>query len=79
MDLKVAIKDCPCGVVHEMAAGTKIRLDRVTAGLDPLLQVTLASGSWLVPRVYIACHGIAASELPEIAARYGFERAGSPS
>jgi hypothetical protein len=77
VDLKVAIKDCPCGVVHEMAAEKKIRFDQVTYGKDLALPVTISSGTWLVPRIYIACHGIKASELAEVAARYGFEQAES--
>ena len=29
---------------------------------------------WFVPRVYIACHGLKAGELPELAGRYRFEK-----
>jgi len=31
-------------------------------------------GNWRVPRVFIACHGLKAADLPAVAARYGFER-----
>jgi hypothetical protein len=30
-------------------------------------------GSWRVPRLFIACHGLKATDLPQLAAVYGWE------
>ena len=60
---------CPCGEVHELPAPVRA----VTAGLSPLVRVFVPdAGCWLVPRIYIAVHGLKAGELPDLAERYGF-------
>jgi len=58
-----------------MAAQAAAAFRSVTAGLDLAVAVRTPDGCWLVPRLYIACHGLKAAELPELAGRYGFERA----
>jgi hypothetical protein len=54
---------CPCGRSHRLSAevGELIR----TAG--PLALVTTPDGSWQVPRVWIAVHGLKPHELPALA------------
>lgn len=65
---------CPCGEVHELSASVRAGYESVTAGLPPSVPVAVPGvGRWLVPRIYIAVHGIKAQELPELAERYGFE------
>lgn len=44
--------------------------------LGPDTPVTTPSGTWMVPRHYIALHGIRGSTLAEIAAQYGFKKIG---
>jgi hypothetical protein len=75
MGRKVSVIGCPCGASHQMDARTKAEYDKVTAGIDPLITVTTGAGSWRVPRIFIACHGVKASELAEVAEQYGFDRA----
>jgi hypothetical protein len=36
--------------------------------------VDTPDGRFAVPRIFIACHGLKAADLPALAARYGFER-----
>jgi hypothetical protein len=71
----VSVLGCPCGTMHSMDAKTKRDYDAVTADVDPLITVTTGAGSWRVPRIFIACHGVKADEMADVAERYGFERA----
>lgn len=65
---------CPCGEVHELPAAVRTGYESVTAGLASSVPVKVpGTGCWLVPRIYIAVHGLKARELPELAERYGFE------
>ena len=74
--MSVLIENCPCGTVHPMSDGAFMKLAAVTAGQPATIRVGAPGvGMWLVPRVYIVCHGLKADELPELAGRYGFERA----
>lgn len=75
MGRMVSVIGCPCGDSHPMDARTKAEYDKVTAGVDPLITVTIGAGSWRVPRIFIACHGVKPVELPEVAEQHGFERA----
>jgi hypothetical protein len=64
---------CPCGEVHELPASVRAAYESATAGLSPLVAVRVPDvGCWLVPRIYIAVHGLKAGELPALAGRYGF-------
>lgn len=67
---------CPCGQVHELAADARAAYEAATAGMAPVVRVTTEDGSWLVPRIFIAVHGLSAADLPALAGRYGFEREG---
>jgi len=70
------VDGCPCGVLHMMSADVLASFERLTAGFeDPRVLVSVPRvGNWRVPRVFIACHGLKAADLPAVAARYGFER-----
>lgn len=46
----------------------------MVAALGAAIVVTTESGSWLVPRHYIALHGLKCAELAELAERYGFAK-----
>lgn len=51
-------------------------VDQVTAGLPATVRITVPGpGTWLVPRIFIACHQFRGRELPGLAERYGFARA----
>jgi hypothetical protein len=71
----VADLECPCGQVHELSARTRVAYANVTRGLPPDVVITTPAGSWRVPRIYIAVHGLKAEELPALAARYKFPAA----
>jgi hypothetical protein len=65
---------CPCGEVHELSAATRAAYEAVTAGLPSSVLVHVSGvGGWFVPRIYIAVHGLKASDLPELAATHGWD------
>jgi len=66
--------DCPCGVPHELTPAMAAAYGSVTAGLPSTVTVVTPEGRYAVPRIFIACHGLKAADLPALAARYGFER-----
>lgn len=63
---------CPCGQVHELSAKTRVAYENVTMGLPDAVLVQVPEGCWLVPRIYIAVHGLKGDELPALAQRYGW-------
>jgi hypothetical protein len=66
--------DCPCGTPHELGPAAATAFQSVTAGLPSTVTVQTPDGRFAVPRIFIACHGLKAADLPALAARYGFER-----
>jgi hypothetical protein len=66
--------ECPCGEVHELSASVRSQYEQVTSGKPVCVKVETPEGCYLVPRIFIAVHGLKASELPALAERYGFER-----
>jgi hypothetical protein len=73
--MTTTVEGCPCGTAHEVDARSWAGFRLMTEHADPRITVTSPEGSWLVPRLFIACHGIRAAELAGLAERYGFERA----
>ena len=65
---------CPCGTPHELTPVVARAYGELTAGLSPTVAVTTPDGTFRVPRIFIAVHGLKADELPALAARYGWER-----
>lgn len=68
------ISGCPCGSPHECAAEAWAAFKRVTQGLSEDVPVITWQGTYVVPRIYIALHGISTTDLPGLAARYGWPR-----
>lgn len=66
---------CPCGQVHELSAATRVAYENITRGLPETMVISVDGRAWLVPRIFIAVHGLKADELPELAARYEFAEA----
>lgn len=59
-----------------MTPGVLAAFDQVTAGLPETIPVEVTgSGKWLVPRIYIACHGLKGHELAGLAEQYGWPSA----
>lgn len=66
---------CACGqALHYTDASLQAAVQRFIEDLGPTVRVRTPDGAWLVPRHYIALHGIAAKDLPQLAARYGWAR-----
>ena len=59
--------NCPCGDEHP-------NLAKAVADMhpDPLVDVKTPEGTWRVPRLWIAAHGLAARDLPKLAEQNGF-------
>jgi hypothetical protein len=55
------VDDCPCGSQHAMSWKSWVAYERVTEGKPPAVMVATPEGRWLVPRIYIACHGLKAA------------------
>lgn len=68
--MNVADLTCPCGDAHEAL----LPLLAVLRDVPPTIPVTTLAGSWAVPRLYIAAHGLKGFEVPMLAARYGWAR-----
>jgi hypothetical protein len=66
---------CACGrPLHYANYKTRVLLDKMIAQYGPTVAVTTSAGTWMVPRHYIALHGLRAVEVERLAARYGWER-----
>jgi hypothetical protein len=63
---------CPCGAAHEFSADVRVALENITRGLPDTVLISVSGRAWLVPRMYLAAHGLKADDLPELAERYGF-------
>jgi hypothetical protein len=66
---------CPCGDARELSASVRFYYEATTPIAGDRAKITTADGTWLVPRIFVAVHGLKAAELPMLAGRYGFERA----
>lgn len=61
---------CPCGQMHELGNAVTSLIE----AYGERVIVTTSRGSWLVPRTYIAAHGIKGAELASLAGHYQWER-----
>jgi hypothetical protein len=70
---------CDCGrslQLHYRDPEKYRQVQALVGSLGVSVEVTVEGvGSWMVPRHYIALHGIKAADLPALAARYGWARA----
>lgn len=70
------ITSCCCGQPHELSPKAWAAFLRVTRGLPATVVLRIPGGrAWHVPRIYLALHGIHVADVPELAERYGWERA----
>jgi hypothetical protein len=61
----VAVELCACGQpLHYTDPARRAWVEDCIARLGPVVQVTLGLRTWVVPRHYIALHGLRAAELP---------------
>lgn len=68
-----AVRGCPCGGLHLMSPESYAAYERITRGQPSTIEVKVDERSWLVPRLYIACHPLRAPELAQNAAYFGWE------
>lgn len=69
------VKLCPCGKpLHYAEPSNLAVVEKFIREHGETVVVVTKDGSWLVPRHYIALHGIASINLPAIAERYGFKK-----
>lgn len=64
---------CPCGLpLHYVDQNTRMQVEELIRLNGAEVKVKTPLGTWMIPRHYIALHGIKTMELPGLAARYGF-------
>lgn len=73
--------ECPCGSVHEFPAVRRTIRGEMEPGVlarllarRPHVKATIPGGTWRVPRIWVAAHGLKADELPALAERYGWPK-----
>lgn len=65
---------CPCGrPLHYADPQRRRYMEDMVQRLGSTILVSVEGRGWLIPRHYIALHGIKASDLPELSRRYGFK------
>lgn len=69
-------ESCPCGrPLHYADPDIQALVERMvtTQGADEAITVmTVPERTWMVPRHYLALHGLSADDLPRLAAELGF-------
>lgn len=69
---------CPCGKDHTDSRAWH-NLVFFCGLYGELVDVPAEDGTvWLVPRVWLAMHGLRTPDLPDLAAKYGWKRKGEP-
>lgn len=64
--------DCDCGVSHP-PEGLEHVIELIKT-LGPLVRVHTSKGTWEVPRLYIAVHGLSEPRVPTLARRYRWRK-----
>jgi len=67
--------NCPCGQTHDGSPSLP-HVARLVEQMGETVVVTVPGGSWHVPRIYIAMHGLKAEELKVLADKYGWKKLG---
>lgn len=67
---------CACGLpLHYRDAAARALVEDVVNRLGPDVEITIISkGTWLVPRHFIALHGLKAADIEQLAKRYNFKQ-----
>jgi len=67
---------CACGQpLHYTDSNLQRLVIEIINNLGPDIKVTLMDGSrsWMIPRHFIALHGLKGQEIVEVAEKYGFK------
>lgn len=66
---------CSCGrPVHYSNDESRARVETLIAEKGECIAITTDAGTWLVPRHYVALHGVAANTLARLARLHGWEK-----
>lgn len=66
---------CGCGQpLHYTNPAAQRAVEEIVEALGPLVKVVVIEGAWIVPRHYIALHGIKADEVKRLAEWFGWEQ-----
>lgn len=66
---------CPCGKpLHYKEPSSRTIVEKFIREHGATVVVVTKDGSWLVPRHFIALHGVKSIDLPVVAERYGFKK-----
>jgi len=66
---------CDCGEpLHYITDASRRIMEELVREYGETVKVSTDTGSWMVPRHWIALHGIASWELPSLAEKYRWER-----
>jgi len=66
---------CPCGADHSSHQFWPVLIELVQS-LGETVVITTPQGSWKVPRIFIAMHGIKERDLATLAQEHGWEKVG---
>lgn len=69
-ELSQMLDECPCGKTHPQLAALITKFARE-------IKVTVGTETWLVPRIYIAAHGLKRNEIPTLAEHYRWKKVGN--
>lgn len=65
---------CACGKpLHYQDRDKRVIVEEMISRLGKETRVSVGNRTWLVPRHFIALHGLIAEELPELAKKHGFK------
>ncbi len=70
------VDQCPCGrLLHYSNPQNEYMIRQMVRELGPEIRVTLLDGSrsWMIPRHFLALHGLKGQELVEVTRKYGFK------
>jgi len=68
------VTDCPCGRHHEVRQAISALYTHKTARMDSTWPITTPAGRFLVPRIWLALHGMDGAEIADAAGALGWER-----
>jgi hypothetical protein len=70
---------CACGKpLHYLDRSKRVIVEEMIGRLGKETPVSVEGRTWMVPRHFIALHGLIAEELPELAKKYGFKETTQP-
>lgn len=69
---------CPCGrPLHYSSEQLREEVQTVVDVMGPDIVVETPAGRYLIPRHFIALHGLKAAQVPDLAEQYGFTQLSS--